>query len=162
MEKRSGCRPSIRAAYVSLSPARVLTGEPANEWFAVTLPLWTCINETTEEKLLAIDPSARIEDVFNPRYFCLMLAKIGHALAYAFHTDRLFYPLLSNIIRTQDVSIANYVGGANEPLPDTELHQLQIEWRKTNAGSFLVVKIKLFAWCGAPTYEVVVGRSIFP
>ena len=51
----------------------------------------------------------------------------------------------------------NFVGGGSDQTvssPGKYLHELQLRER----GQFLTVLVRLFASCGAPTYEVVVGR----
>jgi hypothetical protein len=93
--------------------------------------------------------------------FCLTLAKIAHAFTSAELGRERFTPFLTNMIGQRDLSSrAEFIGGGegNEaPLP--ELHQ--VEFDKTSASNDLViVRIRLLAILGTPTYSVVAGRKL--
>jgi hypothetical protein len=96
------------------------------------------------------------------RYFCRMLAKIGHAFAvFELGVDG-FTPMLTDIIRDPDRSSRAAIGfiGGLHPAPPAprSLHEMKVG-RATIAGgpTFVVVRLRLFAQFGAPVYSVVVG-----
>lgn len=96
------------------------------------------------------------------RYFCRMLAKIGHAFAvFELGIDG-FTPILTDIIRDPDRSARTAIGfvGGLHPAPPAapSLHQLSVGRAQIKDGqTFVVVRIRLFAQFGAPVYSVVVG-----
>lgn len=96
------------------------------------------------------------------RYFCRMLAKIGHAFAvFELGVDG-FRPILTDIIRDPDRAsraAIGFVGGLHpSPPPPRSLHQLSVGRATIEGGTtFVVVRIRLFAQFGAPVYSVVVG-----
>lgn len=91
--------------------------------------------------------------------FCQFLAKIAHCFATDVLGDE-FKPMLLDLIRNEPRD-ARYdlVGGTllNEPATGN-LHELALESRKVESASYVVVKIRLFASLGAPTYLVVAGQ----
>jgi hypothetical protein len=153
--------PFFLRMYIPGSP-RELTGEPHSDTWPLVAPFqWTCINDGSISRAEALGSETLIKQTLNARYFCLMLGKIAHSLAIAVHGRNYFVPLIGEIIWHQEVAIFNYVGGATMPLPNEGLHQISSGWKQAPAGQFLTVRIQLFSWLGAPTYEVVVGRPIF-
>lgn len=93
--------------------------------------------------------------------FCLTLAKIGHAFASAELSPESFTPLLTDMIRQRDLSRrAEFIGGGEgDEAPSPELHQ--VEFDESAAGtSLVIVRIRLLAVLGTPTYYVVAGRKL--
>jgi hypothetical protein len=96
------------------------------------------------------------------RYFCRMLAKIGHAFATFELGVGGFTPILTDIIRDPDRSARTaigFVGGLpSPPTPPRSLHHLSVGRAAIAGGpTFVIVRIHLFAQLGAPVYSVVVG-----
>ena len=52
------------------------------------------------------------------------------------------------------------IGGQSADAPaSNNLHELGIDWRMVKNETYAVVKIRLFANLGAPTYLVVAGKA---
>lgn len=92
--------------------------------------------------------------------FCQFLAKIAHCFAVEVVGES-FTPLLIDLIKmTAKATRYDLVGG----IPTTEpasnnLHELGLFWQQSNGVNYLIVRIRLFANLGAPTYLVVAGTS---
>ena len=102
---------------------------------------------------------------FDTVSFCQMLAKIAHSFAYAELGDR-FTPALIDAIRTKHGRTGeawseryHFVGGNPAERPkSTALHELDLATTKQHTKRpLVVVRIRLFAKYGAPTYYVVAG-----
>lgn len=96
------------------------------------------------------------------RAFCRMLAKIAHSYAVATLGPLGFTPLLDNIIRDQNLKsreAMRFVGCMpDQTVKENALHSLGNGFATLADGrKFHIVKIRLFAQFGAPTYTVVVG-----
>jgi hypothetical protein len=92
--------------------------------------------------------------------FCQFLAKIAHCFAFDVLGDG-FTPMLLDLITTEARS-ARYdlVGGMpSGATPSDNLHELELDWHQFNGIDYAVVKIRLFANLGAPTYVVVAGTA---
>ncbi len=86
-----------------------------------------------------------------------VLAKIAHSYAVAELGLEGFSALLAEPIREQADHIYNFVGGAQEYLPPSNhLHEIGFE-PTSSEHDYIVVRIRLFAFLGAPVYRVVVG-----
>jgi hypothetical protein len=97
------------------------------------------------------------------RCFCRMLAKIAHAYAVAAPGPESFTPFLTDMIRDKNLEsrdLLAYVGclPGMEPAELGALHSINAGTHTSPDGQrFRVVRIRLFANLGAPTYVVVVG-----
>lgn len=103
-----------------------------------------------------IEPTA----TFSAPEFIRMLAKLAHGFAVAELGTDAFEPFLLPIIRDNDTSDAiEYVGGVTrtEP-PAAELHGLSFITHPSMPRDLVVVRIRLFACLGTPTYAVAAGR----
>jgi hypothetical protein len=101
--------------------------------------------------------SSPILDTFK---FTQFLAKMAHCFA----RDQLgdgFNPLLLEVIQSEAKSQRyDLIGGRPEDSPASDnLHELELYWQQVNTNSYAVVKIRLFANLGAPTYLVVAGEA---
>lgn len=86
--------------------------------------------------------------------FARMLAKIGHAYAVSQLGLDGFVPSLLRIIDGSSLaSVSHFVGGGIESGEGEELHEISLD----TIGEHVVVRIRLFASLGMPTYFVVVG-----
>ena len=114
---------------------------------------WLC------EALGAVEVMPTAEIKTDP--FCLTLAKIAHAFASAEMGRDGFMPLLTDMIRQRDLSSRpEFIGGGEgNETPSTELHQVDFDEAAASAG-LVVVRIRLLAILGTPTYSVVAGRKL--
>ena len=114
---------------------------------------WLC------EALGAIQVMPTAEIQTDP--FCLTLAKIAHAFASAELGRESFKPLLTDMIRQRDLSSrAEFIGGGEgNEAPSPELHQVEFDKTSTST-SLVIVRIRLLAILGTPTYSVVAGRKL--
>lgn len=92
------------------------------------------------------------------------LAKIGHAYASAEVLRENFDPILIDYIEQNTRNLDNedfryqFWGGDASDLPPTPfLHELGLGLTRRLSDVFLVARIRLFAYLGAPAYFVVVG-----
>lgn len=90
-----------------------------------------------------------------------MIAKIAHSYAVAEFGLDAFSPLLLNVILTDSGNWTHLVGGTDEPIEKADqkdlMHSLDAGIVRMATGSYLVVKVRLFARFNAPTYQAVVG-----
>jgi len=91
------------------------------------------------------------------------IAKIAHG--YAFHVagDE-FEPFLADFILRGPEQLADcmvHVGSDTTELePETaNLHELSANWAEIDKVEHLLVRVRLFANLGAPTYLIVAGRK---
>jgi hypothetical protein len=96
--------------------------------------------------------------------FSQMLCKIGHAFAVAEALLENFDPLLPDFISHPLEKVENedrkyyFVGGEIDPSPPTPyLHELGLGLYAMSGQLYLVARIRLLAFLGAPVYHVVVG-----
>jgi hypothetical protein len=90
--------------------------------------------------------------------FAQFLAKIAHGFAI----EAFGHALLLDFIRAKATDTRHHlIGGAplDEETPSDHLHELSADWRNHEGTNFAIVKIRLFANLGAPTYLVVAGTS---
>jgi hypothetical protein len=91
--------------------------------------------------------------------FCQMLAKIGHSFAVGELGVDAFRPfLVPHIVRSELSDCDRFIGGMREDeAASNELHELSI----VNAANsnLVVVRIRLLAKLGTPTYYAVVGAE---
>lgn len=94
--------------------------------------------------------------------FCLTLAKVAHAFTWAELGKAGFSPFLCDMIRTRDVSQRSKFigGGAGNELPSTNLHEVGFDCDVGIDADIIVVRVRLFAILGMPTYHVAVGRRM--
>ena len=94
--------------------------------------------------------------------FARMLAKIGHSFAAAELKLDKFTPLLIDLIRHGDMSGTKYIGGIFDGTFERKseaLHELALGYQRIKRRTYVVVRIRLFAKFGGPTYAVIVGES---
>jgi HNH endonuclease len=92
--------------------------------------------------------------------FCLTLAKIAHAYATAELGLGNFTPFLLDMITNRNLcDRASFIGGGKSDEPPTEiLHEVEFDNSVGNFRNIVVVRIRLFAVLGTPTYFVAVGN----
>lgn len=98
---------------------------------------------------------------FSPYHFFKTITKIAHAFAFAAARGK-FEPWLGPwIIDCAEKLRRDHLGTNDLILPRSpNLHELDLyEWAPLGL-SWVVVNVRLFANCAAPTYHVVVGRPI--
>ena len=96
---------------------------------------------------------ARVEE------FCLMLAKIAHSYTVAEMGFGKFKPLLLNSILHRDLSQrADFIGSLDyDEAPSKSIHEITLCGGPLNRPDLIVVRIRLLAKLGTPTYYVVAG-----
>lgn len=96
--------------------------------------------------------------------FGMLIAKIAHAYAAAELGPNISCQLLlADAIRNEPGAppLGFLVGGEEEVLPPTtELHEVELIRRQTNKHSLTLVRVRLFAKFGAPTYYAVVSHEL--
>lgn len=91
--------------------------------------------------------------------FCKLLAKIAHAYAIAELGFESVKSVVAPFIVTETLDhCLHYIGSQDSDEPPTDqLHELEVAQRLSD--SLLIVKIRLLAKLGTPTYYVVVGNG---
>lgn len=98
---------------------------------------------------------------FDAFAFARLLAKIAHCWTVAELGLNSFTPLALDFIFGRTNNLSRVVGGILDVEPPTSsLHWLQLRSQLDipSLRHFIVVHIRLFGCCGAPTYHVVVGE----
>ena len=88
-----------------------------------------------------------------------LIAKIGHSFAMAELGPNAFSPTLINLIRGEfPMYASHYVGsGITEDPSSDKLHEIEID--RSYHSRLIIVRIRLFANLGMPTYYAVAGSS---
>jgi hypothetical protein len=94
--------------------------------------------------------------------FMQFLAKIGHCYAVSVLGDT-FEPILSDMILADPAPPPNFYligsyGNSRTDDPTANLHELDVSWQSADGVEYAVVRIRMFAKLGAPTYRVIVGE----
>ncbi|MDX2276947.1 MAG: hypothetical protein NW206_15970 [Hyphomonadaceae bacterium] len=104
----------------------------------------------------------KVRRSFSVDAFILMLAKIGHCIAYAtlnaedLVTYRLFVP---DYLYRRETDVLHIVGGVGVPPGHTDLmHDVEVYTLERPDRELLCAKVRLFAFMGAPEHLVVVGE----
>lgn len=95
--------------------------------------------------------------------FMLMLAKIGHAAAYAELGPDHFVPLLPNFILGKDLTLGSYLVGQTEfnaPKIEDSFCNWVYVFTYRNGIWLLLIYVQLFASVPSPTYCVVAGQMV--
>lgn len=117
--------------------------------------------EPLERLFAAVGPNKAINaGHFYPIEFCRMLAKIAHGFAVATGVPSGFRFLLKDIILGHDPQVFRLVGSttsiaASEP---NIAHTVILNPHRYADNDYVVVDIRLFAYLGTPTYQVVVAE----
>jgi len=108
-----------------------------------------------ELKVAAIEPGGTVD---TPAFF-RMLAKIAHGFAVAELGPKFVSPNLIPIIDGTNLAESKrYIGGhQNEQPPSTDLHEVSFV-SCTKDPHLVLVRIRLFAILGTPTYLIAAGR----
>jgi hypothetical protein len=143
--------------FVLLESPEILIDRPAN--FSPMRGAWF-IHLNADKVLTPAGFQSFASPVLDTFKFSQFLAKIAHGFAVDAFGDY-FVPFLREIIRDKQLADQRYdlVGGKSEAeAASANLHELSAEWRVVNDVTYAVVRIRLFANLGAPTYFVVAGR----
>lgn len=101
----------------------------------------------------------RVTSEIDGKSLSLLLAKIAHSFSIAELGIEKFTPMLTKLILGEEDSFSYFIGGKTKSEEETNfLHDLCFDFTTFDNPSLLVVKIRLFANLGAPTYYVVAGR----
>ena len=137
-----------------LSVPTILLGIPKSEdtrLYLATRPL-----NPDRDAVRVLGPNVKVSARYDGIAYARMLAKIGHAYAWA-KLGHEFKPILNDLIlnKPQDFPI-DVIGGTMElPAHGTQLHEIELlpEWE-----GYLVVRLRLFSALQMPIYYVVVGK----
>lgn len=145
-----------------LGPPGILTGRP--KWLHGIVGSWYINLNATKEKLAKHGLKNFDTPPLDTVLFSQMLCKIAHTLATAEVLAENFEPLLLDFLlhkhdlMDEDDRRHYFVGGTTFPEPPTPyLHELGIRLYGAHGKLFLIVRIRLFAFLGAPAYLVVAG-----
>jgi len=96
---------------------------------------------------------------FNGNLYARMFAKIAHSAAIAMMGPSFFKPFLPDVILGKINIPFHFVGCLeNQPSkPESHTHTLYFEKATFMDKQYLLASLRLFAYCGAPTYHIVVG-----
>jgi hypothetical protein len=93
--------------------------------------------------------------------FCKLLAKIAHAYAVAELGLGTFRPFLTDWIRGNPIDgEPQWIGGdvsLHRHAPSVRLHEIGWSIQIVETTHYVVVRIRLFCFIGAPSYRVIVG-----
>jgi hypothetical protein len=104
----------------------------------------------------ALGSTGRFYASFQPGPLCRVLAKIAHAYTVAELGREAFDGFLPDVVLGTNPDIASYVGNLDYQDPETdELHTLSF----ATMEPFIVVRVRLYARHGGPSYAVVSGRK---
>jgi hypothetical protein len=139
-----------------------LTGRP--KWLDGIVGAWIVNLNATAENLRKYGFKSVATPALDTVLFSQMLCKIAHAFASAEILRDNFDALLPDFISQVPVKTENddrryyLVGGdTNWQEPEPYLHELGLGIYEVGADTFLIARIRLFAFMGAPVYHVVVG-----
>jgi hypothetical protein len=94
--------------------------------------------------------------------FCRLLAKISHCAAFLdLDWTNSWQPLLSDLILGRTETYDDLVGGTDQIENEQAKSGFPVFFESVDIGSerYLVAQLRLFAWMGAPTYRILVGRK---
>jgi hypothetical protein len=136
-----------------LGPPGILNNRPSNiaemegAWFA----------HLTPGPLVPAGFESFASPTLDTYKFCQFLAKIAHCFAVDVLGDG-FTPLLLDVIREEARSTRyDLIGGARNDDHSENLHELALIRQRAGGVDYALVRIRLFANLGAPTYLVVAG-----
>lgn len=94
--------------------------------------------------------------------FLRMIGKIAHAYLSAEVGLAAFKPTLADMILGKSQDFWRYIGGRLDMEPPTDqLHEISLEETRAHEGRiFCMVRLRLFAKLGAPTYYIAAGEVI--
>jgi hypothetical protein len=71
-----------------------------------------------------------------------------------------FVPALLDVIREDAAAPRFDLIGCSSPMeaPSNNLHEIGIKWQESSGTDYAIVRIRLFASLGAPTYLVIAGK----
>jgi hypothetical protein len=143
--------------FLRIGPPGLLVGRPAD--FADMRGV-AFINLTSNHAPMPLGFQEFASPVLDTFKFCQFLAKIAHCFASDALGDT-FTPTLVDFIRSKASGPRfDLIGGLPDDLPASDnLHELSVGWELCKGVSYAVVKVRLFANLGMPTYLVVAGKA---
>lgn len=115
-------------------------------------------------EILRQSPRVGVDLSCDSKMFSRMLAKIAFGAAVARYGVDGFVPTVRNFILRDENEGGHWVGGfaGTQRLPSasSKLHRMRVMTRTFPNGTFIIVKVHLFAQYGAPTNYVVVGKPV--
>jgi hypothetical protein len=140
-----------------LGPPGLLVGRPRDR--VDMRAMWMYSLNLNPQSLAKYGIQSMASAVMDTPRFSQMLAKIAHSYAAAVIGLDGFVPLLLDHILHPDGFPWHFVGGIeNDEPPSGFLHEIGHEERELDGKIFLVVRVRLFANLGAPSYFIVTGE----
>ncbi len=150
----------ITTLLLGFQPPRILLGLPQTNTFQDT-GVWWLQSDDTDAYLRRV-PSHRLRiGPFRAQTFARLLAKIAHGFAVAELGETAFQPepLLCEMILGRSDKLPYLVGGDLQLKPPSpHAHEMGFEYKTIGTHRYVVVRLRLLAWLGNPTYRVVVGE----
>jgi hypothetical protein len=139
-----------------LGPPGILAGRPRD--LADMREFWIYRMNLNPHSFAKYRIESMASAVMDTQRFSQMLAKIAHAYAVACYGVQGFKPLLLEHILGDGAFPFHFVGGTDgDPPRRGALHEISDEVCKVNGQSYLLVRLRLFASLGAPTFVIVAG-----
>lgn len=142
-------------------PPEFLVGmSPTKEFLGARPAVRDAFPESTNKALAVGRGRVSTRMKLEPIKLIQMLAKIGHAFATAEFGHGNFSPFLIDIILNKSLDYPHYYVGSQVMLDPDSAHLHEIGWRiqEVRGCAIIVIKIRLFALWGMPTYFVVAGE----
>lgn len=150
----------ITTLLFAFQPPGILLGLPPTDTFKNSRMWWLSSGDTDAYMRQLRGQRLRIGP-FRHRTFARLLAKIGRGLAVAELGEEAFQPIpsLCDMILGRSDDLPYLVGGDFDIKPPSEHgHEFGFEYKTINERRYVVVRLRLLAWLGTPTYRVVVGE----
>ncbi len=134
-------------------PPPILSGQPASQ-----IGPWCCFFRNSSQIFRSrYGIASYATPLLDTKTFNRVLGKVGHSFAVAELGRSGFHALLPHYIRDPDGDLSFFVGGASHTeSPSTSLHEIDFE-PPSAEHSYIVVRVRLFSFLGAPIYRVVIG-----
>ena len=148
----------ISLVSLRLHPPGILAGRPATT--NLEGDIWLRYAKSDWERFGFGDQEGHYMAPINPEVFCRMFARIAHAYATAEYGYGNFRPYLRKFIRERNHTPNFWVGGNWDVAPPEPgvLHFIAKDEIQKGEKRLIVVHLRLFAFFGTPSYQIVVGE----
>jgi hypothetical protein len=109
--------------------------------------------------LLKPGEGLRVAEI-NPYIYAQFLAKMAYAYSVAVYGYGSFQPLVLDLIFGRTNYFRHWVGGepVAPPSIEDEVHHISCSTRIIDGRSYVVVRMRLFSFLGAPVFDIVAGE----
>lgn len=134
-------------------PPPILSGQPASQ-----IGPWCYLFRNSSQILrLRYGIASYTTPLLDTKILNRVLGKIDHSSAVAELGRSGFHALLPHYITNPDGDLSFFVGGASHTeSPNEALHEIGFE-PPSAEHNYIVVRVRLFSFLGAPIYRVVIG-----